>query len=115
MKLQIYQVATALISLLFVYYTLRQFFKSKAGIVETFVWIFFWIVFVFLSLFPDRLSNNIAQILGIKSNINAVIFLALGVILFVLYRMNASIRKQNERLTELVRKLALKEEEEENL
>lgn len=63
------------------------------------------------ALFPDYFSNLIARIFGIKSNINAVIFFCLGLIFFFQYKLFFMFKRQQMALTELTRKIALKNPE----
>jgi len=49
----------------------------------------------------------IAKVFGIKSNINALIFFALGLLFYIQLKLYKKIRKQDELLTEIARKIAL--------
>ena len=64
-----------------------------------------------LAMFPDLISLSIAESLGIKSNINAVIFAWLGFLFIITYYQSSTIEKLEKQMTELVRKVALEKQE----
>lgn len=109
--LQIYQIVVPLIALVFLVYTVTMFRRGRSSAFEMVGWMLIWGLIIVLALIPDAVTNFIAEALGIKSNINAIIFMAIGVLLFLQFHLYVLIRKQNATITELVRKLALKDDE----
>lgn len=107
MEIRYFQIIIPIISLFLIYSAFRDFRKNKTRINETVLVIVFWIGVTGLALFPDFLSDLLANIFGIKDNINAVIFFALGILFYLQLQLYKTIRKQNEQLTELTRKIAL--------
>lgn len=71
------------------------------------IWLLFWVTISILAIVPDLVSTNIAQILGFKSNINAVIFVALGFLYLFMFYVTAIVEKLEKQMTEVVRELAL--------
>jgi len=65
-----------------------------------------------LAIKPDFISENLASSLGFKSNINAVIFVALGFLFIMTYYQSSIIDLLEKQMTELVRKLALEKQRE---
>ncbi len=65
-----------------------------------------------LAIKPDFISSNLANSLGFKSNINAVIFVALGFLFIMTYYQSSIIDLLEKQMTELVRKLALEKQRE---
>lgn len=74
---------------------------------STLIWLLFWISIAILAIIPDLISLNIAQVLGFKSNINAVIFTGLGFLYVFMFYMTATIEKLEKQITDIVRALAL--------
>ncbi len=109
MQLEIYQVIVPLISVVFVVSLLQRFWAGKVGWQESMVGAIFWVAVIFFAFFPDIISEKIAGLFGIKSNINAVIFLCLGLIFFFQYKLFLLIKQQQSALTALTRNLALKD------
>lgn len=109
MQLEIYQVIVPLVSIVFIITLLQRFWAGKVGWQESMVGIIFWVAVIFFAFFPDFISEKIAGIFGIKSNINAVIFLCLGLIFFFQYKLFLLIKQQQSALTALTRKLALED------
>lgn len=111
MEIRYFQIIIPLISLLFIAFQIRDYTRRKAGINEVVIVSLFWVAVAVLALFPDFFSELLADALGIKSNINAILFFAIGLLFYLQLRMYKTIKKQDELLTELTRKIALDNEE----
>lgn len=114
MQFEVYQIIVPIVSLFFVVGLLRRFWMSKASWQETLIGGTFWTAVGVFALFPDQISHLIARVFGIKSNINAIIFLCLGLIFFFQYRLFFMIKRQEAALTQLVRRITLEREEKES-
>jgi len=110
--LQIYQWLVPLIAIFFVYRVINQFRNNKRLLIGTLLWVGFWIMVSVLAIKPDFISENLASSLGFKSNINAVIFVALGFLFIMTYYQSSIIDLLEKQMTELVRKLALEKQRE---
>jgi hypothetical protein len=110
-----YQWLVPILSLFFIYRLISQYKSNKRLLTGTLLWVFFWVVIAFLGLFPDFISFVIAEYLGFKSNINAVIFVALGFLFLMSYYQSATIENLERKVTNLVRKLAFEKQEKEEL
>ena len=73
----------------------------------TLIWISFWTALILLSVLPDTLSTRIAEILGFKSNINAIIFTGLGFLFLIVFYLSDTLHDMERKVTELVRELAI--------
>ncbi len=109
LKLEIYQWLAPLIGLYFIYRTISQYIKKKRTIVAALIWILFWVSTITLAIIPNQVTNKIAAILGFKSNVTAIIFVAIGLLFLFIFYLSSSIEKLENQLTELVRKLAIDE------
>ncbi len=106
MQLQVYQWLVPLIAIIFIVRTFRQYGSHRRTIRGTTLWLLFWVGIGLLALIPDWISGKIASSLGFASNVNAIIFLALGGIYIFVFYLSASIRRTENMVTELVRELA---------
>jgi hypothetical protein len=106
-----FQIIVPIISLLFIFGLLRRYYHTRASWQEVAVGSLFWLGVLLFAIFPDYLSVKIAQLFGIESNVNAIIFFCLGLIFFFQYKLFFMIKKQQSALTELVRKLSLEEQD----
>ncbi|NBC05910.1 MAG: DUF2304 family protein [Bacteroidetes bacterium] len=111
--MKFFQIIVPIISLLFIIGLVRRYYQTRASWQEVSVGGVFWIGVMLFALFPDFFSIKIAQLFGIESNVNAIIFFCIGLIFFFQYKLFFMIKKQQSALTELVRKLSLEEAEEE--
>jgi len=109
LKLEIYQWLAPLIGLYFIYRTISQYIKKKRTIVAAVVWILFWVSIITLAIIPNQVTNKIASILGFKSNVTAIIFVAIGLLFLFIFYLSSAIEKLENQLTELVRKIAIDE------
>lgn len=112
MDVQLYQIVGGAGALLFLTLSIRQFLGGHISLKELVFWSAFWLFTLALSIFPDPVSHFLANFLGIKSNLNAIFFLGLGILFFIQFRLYLVIRRQNEIISDLVRKIALGEDEE---
>jgi len=112
--MKFFQIIVPIISLLFIFGMVRRYYKTRASWQEVVVGSSFWLAVLLFALFPDFFSTKIANLFGIESNVNAIIFFCLGLIFFFQYKLFFMIKKQQSALTALVRKLSLEEVEEES-
>ncbi|MEK7253442.1 MAG: DUF2304 family protein [Bacteroidota bacterium] len=113
MKLEIYQWLVPLIGIFYIARTIIQYRKNKRSATSLVVWSIFWGTIVVLALIPNPVSFKIAEVLGFKSNINAVIFVALGWLFLLVFYLSSTIDRLERQLTELVRKIAIQDVEKE--
>lgn len=114
MSIQVYQWLVPLVALVFIVRTIRQYRRRRRSIRGTSLWILFWVAILLLALIPDWISIQVAEALGFKSNVNAIIFIALGGIYIFVFYLSASLRRTEHLLTELVRELAKERKQQEN-
>ena len=111
--IQAYQVIVGAVGLIFFIISIRQTLRGKITLFEAIFWPLFWAVTVALALEPHKVTVFMADTFGIKSNSNAIIFTALGVLFFIQYHLFLTIKRQNKTITDMVRKIALDLEEKE--
>ena len=110
--MQFYQWLVPVLSLFFIYRLISQDKNNKRLLVGTLLWVLFWVFIALLGIFPDFISFSIADYLGFKDNINAVIFVALGFLFLMTYYQSATIENLENQLTDLVRKMAMDKQKE---
>ncbi|MEO1516242.1 MAG: DUF2304 domain-containing protein [Bacteroidota bacterium] len=111
MEIRAFQIVVPLISLLFIISFVNRYRKSKTSLKEAMLSSLLWLGIGIFAIIPDLISNFIASAFGIKSNINAIIFLSLGVLLYMQFRMFSILKEQEAKLTQLTRQIALREVE----
>lgn len=107
MSIEIYQWLVPLVSIYFVYRVYDQFKRQKRTRSSLIVWICFWVVIVTLSVIPDLLSSKLAFFLGFKDNVNAVIFVSLGLLFSLTFYYSSRIERLERQIATLVRNQAL--------
>jgi hypothetical protein len=71
----------------------------------------FGIRLAILSLFPATLAAFVARVFGIASNVNAVIFLGMGIMIYLIFMLYGEVRKNRRQVTKLARQVALRDAE----
>ncbi len=107
----LYKFIVPVISISFIAYSFNQYKQGKNTFFETIIWSAIWVGIAAIAIFPDFITDSIARVFGIKSNINAIIFVGLGTLFFIQYNLFVAIKRQNKIITELVKKIALKDQE----
>lgn len=110
MELEIYQWLIPLISLFFLSRTILQYRKKRRSARGLAVWMIFWVTLIFMAIIPNQISMELARIFGFKSNVNAIIFVSLGLLFLFVFYLSAAIERLERKITELVRKLSLDEQ-----
>ena len=111
MQFEIYQWLVPLIGVFYIGRTIYQFRKGRRSVRGMVIWMVFWLVIIILAIIPNPVSFKAAEMLGFKSNINAVIFVALGLLFLLVFYLSSTLDRMERQMTELVRKLAIKEAE----
>lgn len=60
---------------------------------------------------PHQISTDLANLFGFKDNIHAVIFIGLGLLFLFNMFFTASIERLEKQMTEIIRKLALENQD----
>lgn len=107
MEIRLFQWIAPFLVLLILVNNVLRYYRGRTDLRETLLGGVVWISIALLAIFPDEISNFIAEVLGFKSNTNAVLFLGLGVVFFIQYRLYRFQVKNREDLTKLTRSIAL--------
>jgi len=111
MELEIYQWLVPLISVYYIYRTIVGVMQKRRSVPSSIVWIFFWTTLIVLAIVPDPFTTFLMNALGFKSNITALIFVALGLLFLFVFYLSSVIESLERQMTELVRRSAMHEEE----
>jgi hypothetical protein len=103
LAIQVLVVAFALFALSRVVVRFR---KRTIGIVEFAVWFSFWIAVGAVGVTPDT-THRFAALLGVGRGVDAVSYVTLLMLCYLVFRQRMMVRTLEQQLTQLVRKLAL--------
>ncbi len=113
MEIRLFQLIVPAIALLFVAGIVTRYTGGRINLRELVFSVVFWLGVGIFAIFPDRISNFVAEVFGIKSNVNAVLFLGIGILLYLQFMMYAEIKENRRKLTIVTRELALRDAEKE--
>jgi hypothetical protein len=105
-SLEIYQWLVPLISLFFIGRTILQYKAKRRTFRGLVIWISFWVSLAVFALVPNAASQKLATMLGIKDNVNAIIFIGLGILFFLIFSLSSTVDRLERQLTDLVRENA---------
>lgn len=111
MEIRVFQIIVPLLSLLFAIGLTTRYRKGRINLREFLFSLIFWVGLAIFSLFPDEISSFVAKVFGIASNVNAVIFLGMGIMIYLIFMLYAEVRENRRQVTELARKIALRDAE----
>jgi len=80
--------------------------KNLHGI-EALFWIVLWILVILSTLFPTYLSI-LSKLLGIERGIDAVVYVSLIVICYLIFRVYMKLENTNKKITKIIRTVAIK-------
>jgi len=107
LNFELYQWIVPLVALFYIVRLVNQYKVKKRLIKGTIFWFLFWFGVSILAIIPDDISIGVAKMFGIKDNVNAVIFVALGFQFLFLYYLSNTVERLERKVTELVRKIAI--------
>lgn len=102
-----------LLSLFLLFALSRVYLRFKGGNVSFFAFIFWTVVFgsaIVIVLFPF-LSGRIANFMGIGRGVDAIVYTSIVLLFYLVFRLYVYLEDLRHEITDLVRKLALKEKE----
>ena len=91
-----------------------HFLRKEKSLRELIAWHIVFVGMGLIAISPSTVEK-VAQITGFKSGINAIIFLSLAVLFYLVFRLVNVIENMEKKFTKLVRKLALKESDDKHL
>ncbi len=107
--MEVYQFIAPALSLYYIYRIVVELRLRRKFIFTNVIWLGFWAVIAVLAIVPHEFSTQLANLLGIKSNINAIIFVSLAFVIVLAFYLSAKIETMDRKITDLVRQLALDE------
>ncbi len=103
-----YQIVVPVLCLIAILYAWSLFKRDKKTIWEVVLWTLFWGSLACIAVFP-RLLNYLTIATGIRSQVNAVIVTAIGVLTFLVFSIIVRLEELSHRYAKIMRVLALKD------
>lgn len=90
--------------------TVRQFRRGALTMAWLLAWILFWLLAGFVAVLPQT-ADALARFVGVGRGADAVIYVSLAAIFYLIFRVYVKIQQVESEITQLVRKIALDEME----
>jgi len=109
MELHLYQILVSIIAILMIYQGIANFVKGKRSqsFLKLFTRIIIWGGMALIAIFPD-FTKILAEIIGMKGNVNAVILTGFIFIFLIIFKLLSAIERLEQNVSELTRKDSLK-------
>jgi len=101
------QILGILFGFFMMYYTFLNYKRKEFTVKEYSFWFIFWAAFVILTLFPQIL-DPLLQTLSISRTLDFFIIAGFLFMIFVIFYTYTIVRKNQKKLEEIVRNMALK-------
>ena len=111
MQFRLFQVLAVSVAVFFVLRTLYRLITKKSDVYSNVAYFVLWFLILLLAIFPDRVARKMANIFGFEDTTNAVIFVFIGIVVFLQFRMFNMIRRQEKSISALYRKVAILDHE----
>lgn len=103
-----YQLVVPVLALVAVLYAWSLFRRDKKTLWEVLLWTLFWGAIAAIAVFPDLLTY-LTIVTGIRSQVNAVMVTAIGVLTFLVFSIIVRLEELSQRYAKIMRVLALRE------
>ena len=103
MIFQILLIAFALFALAI---TTKQYRKQKVSLYWCVLWTLLWVVVIIVALLPQA-TDPVAQLVGVERGADLLVYIAIVVLAYGLYRVLVRLEKVQREITEVVRKVAI--------
>lgn len=102
--LHLYQVVILVVAGIMIYQGFAKFLKHQSGqsVLKLSVRVFIWGGMAVIALFPD-ITNDLASIIGISGNINAVILTGFILIFLIIFKLLSAIEHLEQQISILAR------------
>ncbi len=105
MVIQIFITLFALIALFGVVRGFKRGALSRTGVVA---WIFIWVAAI-VAVWNPWITNRIASMLGVGRGADAVLYVSVVMLFYMIFRLYGKCENLEHQLSELVKKIALKD------
>lgn len=102
-----------LLTIFFLFALVKVIGRWRAGVLSVagmIWWSLFWVAAIIVVLLPNS-TATLAKLVGIGRGADLVVYVALVLIFFIIFRLMIKIELLNKDITKLTRKIALKDEE----
>ncbi|MFK5982017.1 MAG: DUF2304 domain-containing protein [Flavobacteriaceae bacterium] len=115
MNIRTFQIIVPAIAIIYLFWQIRNIYNYKTKWKAIWPGIILAITISFLAIFPDQITNWLAKTLDFKSNINAIIFVLLGVLFVAVIILYDLYKKQQKNITKLTIELSILMSEKEGI
>jgi len=102
----IFQILLIVFALFALAITTKQYRKKKVSLYWYISWALLWAVVIIVALLPQA-TDPIAQLVGVERGADLLVYIAIVVLAYGLYKVLVRLEKVQKEITEVVRKVAI--------
>lgn len=107
----IFQLFLIAFSIFAIAITTKQYQKKKVSLYWFTLWALLWILVIVVALLPQA-TDPIAQLVGVERGADLLVYVAIVILAYSLYRVLVRLEKVQKEITEVVRKVAINKAQE---
>ncbi len=102
----IFQILLVAFALFAIIHASRQYARQKISRYWFGLWTILWLVVILVALAPQT-TDLVAQTVGVQRGADLLVYTAVVILVYGLYRMSVRVMRVEREITELVRKVAI--------
>lgn len=106
----LYQFLVIIIAVIAIYLMYTRFKGRHTSLVTFIIWDLLWIFMVVIGFYPP-ITDLIAKFFGFNRGLDIVFVIAIGLLIYLIFRLYSKIEKQDKQITKLIRLIAINNEE----
>lgn len=110
MQIQPIQIIAIIFALFAISRVILRVRDKKLTINEFVFWCILWAALIILAIFPT-LVVQLSGFLGFKRGLDVLIYVSIAALFYLVFRMYVKIEEQDQKITKLVREIAIKNNE----
>jgi hypothetical protein len=104
----IFQILLILFAVFAILHTSRQYKRQTVSVRWTMAWTLFWLVVIAVALAPQT-TDVIAQYVGIERGSNLIVYCAIVILAYGMYRVYTHLERLHREMTRLTREVAIRD------
>ncbi|MDP3244366.1 MAG: DUF2304 family protein [bacterium] len=102
------QIIVTILAIMALVATFLRFRRANIGRAQFLFWLVFWVLAA-VFVWNPRVTNLLANLLGVGRGADAVFYLAIIILFYAVFRLYGKLEGLEHKLSELVKKIALKD------
>ncbi|AXI25580.1 hypothetical protein CFE53_05355 [Methanofervidicoccus sp. A16] len=108
--MELIQIFALVFAIFAMFKIIMQLKNNEINLESAIFWIFIWVLVILIVVFPQTMSH-LATLTGVGRGVDVVIYVAIIILFYLLYRLYIKIENIEREITLIVREIAILEKE----